>query len=100
MGNIALLPSDIESKGKYLGNKELPTNYMGDFTLMGFVVDEKNYREALTLLSSAGYLLVEVEGGTDISVNSSMHLAEIRVLLAANDIRVELSDIADTFYQA
>jgi hypothetical protein len=39
MGKIALLPCDINSRGKYLSNRDLPQNYMADFTLMGFVVD-------------------------------------------------------------
>ncbi len=59
MAIIALLPGDTKSREIYLGNKELPQNYMGDFTLMGFVVD--SYQEALTLLTSAGYQLDELE---------------------------------------
>ena len=98
MGKIALLPCDIKSRGIYLGNKELPKNYMGDFTLMGFVVD--SYREALTLLISAGYQLDEQEGGTDICIDTPLCLTEIKALLTANNIRCNFSDIADTFYQA
>jgi len=100
MTNIALLPSDIYSRGIYLDSVDIPTNYMEDFTIMGFIVDQSNYRRALTLLTSAGYLLAEIEGGTDISISTPLHLTEIKALLTANDIRVEFSDIADTFYQA
>jgi hypothetical protein len=98
MAKIALLPGDTKSRGIYLGNKELPQNYMGDFTLMGFVVD--SYQEALTLLTSAGYQLDELEGGTDICIDTPQCLPEIKALLAANNIRCDFSDIADTFYQA
>lgn len=98
MGKIALLPCDIKSRGIYLGNQELPSNYMGDFTLMGFVVDR--YHEALSLLISAGYRLEKQEGGTNISIANPLHLKEIQTLLIANNIRCDFSDIADTFYQA
>lgn len=98
MGVIALLPCDINSRGRYLGNKQLPNNYMADFTLMGFVVDR--YQEAIALLSSAGYRLDEQEGGTDISIDTPRHLPEIKALLTANNIRCDFSDIADTIYQA
>lgn len=98
MGKIALLPCDINNRGKYLGNRELPNNYMGDFTLMGFVVDR--YQDALTLLTSAGYRLEEQEGGTDICIDNPMHLREISALLTENKISCDFSDIADTIYQA
>lgn len=98
MGKIVLLPSDIESRGIYLSNSKLPENYMGDFTLMGFVVD--HYQEALSLLKSADWQLDEKEGGTDIHIDSALRLLEIKALLAANNISCEFSDIADTLYQA
>ena len=97
MAKIALLPSDIISR-KDICNKELPNNYMGDYTLMGFVVD--NYHGARGLLSSVGYRLVQREGGTDIYIDTPSRLPEIRALLTANNISCEFSDIADTLYQA
>ena len=98
MAKIALLPCDVESRGIYLGNRELPDNYMGDFTLMGFVVDR--YHEAFKLLTSAGYRLDEQQGGADIYVDTPLQLPEILNLLAANNIHCDFSDIADTLYQA
>lgn len=98
MGTIALLPCDIKSRGTYLSNRDLPSNYMSDFTLMGFVVDR--YHEALSLLISAGYRLEELEGGTNVSIDNPLHLTEIQTLLTANNIRCDFSDIADTLYQA
>jgi hypothetical protein len=88
----------MHSRGKYLGSRKLPTNYMADFTLMGFVVDR--YQEARALLISAGFRVDEQEGGSDISISSSGHLLKIKALLTAHDIRCDFSDIADTLYQA
>ncbi len=98
MGILALVPCDMHSRGKYLSNRKLPTSYMADFTLMGFVVDR--YQEAHTLLISAGYRIVEQDGGSDISITSPGHLLEIKALLTAHGIQCNFSDVADTLYQA
>lgn len=98
MGKIALLPCDSNSRGKYLDNRELPNNYMGDFTLMGFIVDR--YQEALTLLTKHGYRLDEQVGGTDICIDTPLDLQEIKALLTTNNMSCDFSDIADTLYQA
>lgn len=98
MGIIALVPCDMHSRGKYLGSRKLPPNYMADFTLMGFVVDR--YQDARTLLITAGYRLDEQEGGSDIRITSPGHLLEIKALLTDHDIKCDFSDVADTLYQA
>lgn len=98
MGKIALLPCDYHSRATYLGSRELPDNYMADFTLMGFVVG--HYSKAVALLTTAGYSLEEQQGGTDIRIDTPRKLQEIKALLTTNNIRCDLSDIADTLYQA
>ena len=98
MGKVALLPCDTNSRGKYLANRELPNNYMADFTLMGFVVDR--YQEAITVLTKSRYRLDEQEGGTDIAISTPLDLLEIKEILTANNISCDFSDIADTIYQA
>ena len=98
MGIIALVPCDIHSRGKYLGSRKLPPNYMADFTLMGFVVDR--YQDARTLLTAAGYHLEEQEGGSDIRISNPEHLLEIKALLTTHNINCDFSDVADTLYQA
>lgn len=98
MPQIALLPCNIMNRGAYLESRELPTKYMEDYSLMGFVVDR--YQQALHVLSSAGYKIEEQTFGADITVNSPGLIPEIRDLLATHDIRCDISDIADTIYQA
>lgn len=98
MGTIALVPCDCHSRAKYLGNRELPDNYMADFTLLGFVVGQ--YQQAVALLTAAGYRVEVQEGGADIRINTPSMLQEIKTLLTANHISCDLSDIADTLYQA
>ena len=98
MGKIALLPCDINSRGESLDNMVLPSKYMEDYSLMGFIVDR--YQEALTLLTNNSYQLVEQKGGADIYIDTLLDLQKIKSLLRANNIRCDFSDIADSIYQA
>ncbi len=98
MGTIALVPCDCRSRALYLGNRELPANYMADFTVLGFVVD--HYRQSITLLRSAGYTVEELQGGADIRIDTPRTLQQINGLLRANHISCDFADIADTLYQA
>ncbi|WP_163340486.1 hypothetical protein [Desulfopila sp. IMCC35008] len=98
MSSIALLPDDGRSRGLYLDNKILPDNYMADFTLLGFVVDD--YQLAVRLLRDNGYRLSKQPGGTDIHFHSPESLIRIRSLLRTHGIGCDISDVADTLYQA
>lgn len=98
MPSIALLPDDCRNRGLYLSKKKLPENYMGDFTLLGFVVDD--YQQALELLKDNGYSLSPQPGGADIHIQSPENLVRIRSLLLAHNIGCDISDVADTLYQA
>lgn len=98
MRKVPLCPNNANIRAAYLNSLELPDNYMGDFSVMGFVVDR--YSEAVTTLNAAGYKVDELDGGVEIYIEGVKHLPEIKALLATNNISCELSDIADTFYQA
>lgn len=98
MHKIALCPNALESRGKYLGHRELPDNYMGDYTVMGLVVD--CYDKAVALLKSSGYQLEQVDGCNELVIDSPNQLPIIQNILAAEEIYCEYSDIADTLYQA
>jgi len=97
MVKIALLPEDINSRASYLSGR-LPRRYMEDFSLAGLVVDR--YEEACSLLSDRGYKLREEAGGLEISLVTCQQLPALMSILTAHQIHCELSDIADTIYQA
>jgi hypothetical protein len=82
----------------YLDNLDLPDNYMGDFSVMGFVVDQ--YDSAAALLASQGYQLKHVKGGAEIPIHAAGQLLNIRSILTKEKIACEYADIADTLYQA
>jgi hypothetical protein len=98
MGKLVLCSSDADSRARYLGSQELPDNYMGDFSMMGLVVDR--YQDAVTLLLSLGYDLVQCDGGSEITIKSFAHIQHIKTDLGKKKITCDFSDIADTIYQA
>ena len=98
MGKIALVACDLESRGRYLGTKSIPANYMSDFSLLGFIVDR--LPEACALLAKAGYQVEQRDGGADIAFDSVERLAAIPSLLAHHRIACQMADVADTLYQA
>jgi len=98
MAIVALVPFDSKSKSLYLESRGMPLHYMGDYSVMGFVVD--HFRQAFVLLKKAGYQLSRRGSGADILISSPRQCAEIRALMVYNNIACDYSDIADTLYQA
>lgn len=98
MGRMAVVPCDPESRGRYLSRKDIPQNYMGDFSLPGFIVDP--FTDACALLMQAGYHLDEMDGGADITVDSAHAIIAIQSLLSRSHVFCQFADVADTIYQA
>ena len=71
---------------------------MGDFSVMGFVVDR--YDSAAALLVSQGYQLKQVDGGAEIPITGAGQLLNIKSILTKENITCEYTDVADTLYQA
>jgi hypothetical protein len=98
MTKLALVSCDPASRGRYLCGRDLPVQYMADFSILGFLVDR--YHEACSILRKAGYALEPRNDGTEIIIGSRMDVAAIRNLLTGHSIRCEFADVADTIYQA
>lgn len=98
MNRVALCQNDSVCRANYLQNFILPDNYMGDYTVMGLVVDQ--YNKAVALLKSFGYQLEEVGGCIEVRIDSPAELPVIQNILVTKEIYCEYSDIADTLYQA
>lgn len=93
-----MISDSIRDRSEYLNSCTLTQNYMGDFTVMGFVVNR--YNDSRSLLESAGYQLIEKYGATTIVFDNHRSLLDIKALLAVHGIRCTYLDIADCFYQA
>lgn len=98
MAKIVLIAADCTSKANYLATVALPDFYMQDFTIQAITVD--NFKAARHLLEQAGYTVLDKNGGTDIIFGDTGQLASIFTLLRHHGVQAEISDIADTFYQA
>ena len=98
MGKIVLISDSIRDRSEYLSNCTLPQNYMGDYSVMGFVVNR--YSDSRSLLESAGYQLIEKYGATTIVFEDHRSLLDIKALMATHGIRCTYLDLADCFYQA
>ena len=80
-----------------LKNRNLPANYMSDFTVLGFIVDQ--LEAALRLLEEHNF---EVQGSRDgyrIKIESTGRMPEIAEVLSRGKIDFTLADIADQIYQ-
>ena len=98
MAHIPILPADLKSREMYLSSRTLPVNYMGDYSLMAFVVDR--CEEACALLLAEGYRMRQHQYGTVITIEGPAEILEINLLLTSKEINCTFSDIADTLYQA
>lgn len=98
MVRITLIPDDCKSKAAFLESYDLPDFYMEDFSIQGFTVDR--YDEARELLRDSGYTLLDKSVSADILIDSAGQLGAIDALFALNGIQAQLTDIADTIYQA
>ncbi len=98
MAKIVLIADDFRSKAAYLESCLLPDFYMEDFSIQGLAV--RQYGDACNLLRRSGYSLLVREHGAEIIIDHARQLGRIRSLFAHNGIQAELSDIADTIYQA
>jgi hypothetical protein len=98
MIKIVLVSDDCRCKAAYLETCRLPDFYMADFSIQGLVV--RRYTDACDLLLRAGYTLLDKRVNSDIIIDHAKELGTICSLLKQNGIQAELSDIADTMYQA
>lgn len=98
MAKLALIANNCRSRSLYLENSSLPNFYMEDFSILGLLVEK--YDEACALLKAGGYNVVKLEGGSDIHIEHRDQIRAIIGTLKQHGIPTELSDIADTMYQA
>ncbi len=98
MAKILVIDKDCRSKAKYLESLTLPTFYMQDFSIQGITVGDFN--TARQLIDQAGYTVLDKNGGADIIFDYIKELGTILSLLRQHGMHPELTDVADTLYQA
>ena len=98
MAKIALIANTCKSKAAYLETCRLPTFYMEDFSILGILVEK--YDTARALLKDGGYNTIDRKISTDVMIDHVEQIRTILTTLKQHGIVAELSDIADTMYQA
>ncbi|MDR3628770.1 MAG: hypothetical protein P4L42_00390 [Desulfocapsaceae bacterium] len=96
MASILLV--DENAKAAYLETCPLPVFYMGDFSIRGFAVGQ--YHKACDLLQRNGFTLLAKEFCADVIIDRPEAILKISALFAENGVEAQLSDIADSLYQA
>jgi hypothetical protein len=80
-----------------LGNKNLPANYMSDYSVLALVVGRLD--AALRVLKEKKFDVQEKANGFEIIMDGAGRMPEIANLLYQNGIDYTLADIVDQVYQ-
>ena len=80
-----------------LENRNLPANYMSDYSVMGLVVGRLD--AALRVLKKKKFKIQEKTDGFEITIDSAGRMPEIADLLHQSGIDYTLADIVDQVYQ-
>lgn len=80
-----------------IGNKNLPANYMGDYSVIALVVGRLD--AALRVLKDKKFDVRQKADGFEITIDGAGRISEIASLLQQNRIDYAMADIADQVYQ-
>ena len=98
MGQLAMVPANMWANNDFLHNYGVPDNYMGDFSVLGVVVDD--YPKAMDMLEKNGFSIRRVGDGSLIGFNEPTAVVGILSLLHDEHIGFDYLDIATLYYQA
>lgn len=96
MGVLPILQKNSKPQA-WLGNKNLPANYMSDYSVMGLVVGRLD--AALRILKEKKFEVQKKADGFEITIDGAGRMAEIFSLFQQNSIDYAVADIVDQVYQ-
>ena len=96
MGALPILQKNHDQR-TWLGNKNLPANYMSDYSVLGLVVDRLD--APLGILKEKKFEVKKDSDGFRITIDGAGRMSEIVRLLHQNSIDYALGDIVDQVYQ-
>jgi hypothetical protein len=102
MVKIPIVENTPELKGtenKTDDLRTLPINYMGDYSVIGILVDRLD--DAVKMLQANGYAVTEGSSSclAEVHIRSSENIGELIDLLGANGIRCEVGDVVHSIYR-
>ena len=80
-----------------MGNKNLPANYMADYSVIALVVGRLD--AALRVLKDKKFDVRQKADGFEITIDGAGRMPEIVSLLQQNSIDYAMADIVDQVYQ-
>ena len=86
-----------QSRRECLKNRNLPANYMSDFTVLGFVVNRLD--AALRILAEHNFEVLGNRDGYRIKIEGTGRMTELADVLTRAGIDLSLADIVDQVYQ-
>ncbi len=96
MGALPVLQKNQKQRA-YPGDKNLPANYMADYSVLGLLVDRLD--TALRVLKEKKFEVLKKADGFEITIDGAGRISEIVNLLHQNGIDYALDDIVDQVYQ-
>ena len=96
MGSLPIIEKS-QKRRACLENKNLPANYMADFTVLGLVVNRLG--AALQILEENKFEIHKDTDGYHISIEGAARIHEAADLLGQNGIDCAVADIVDQVYQ-
>ena len=96
MGVLPVLQKNQKQRA-YPGDKNLPANYMADYSVMGLLVDRLD--TALRVLKEKKFEVLEKTDGFEVTIDGAGRISDIVNLLHQNGIDYALDDIVDQVYQ-
>ena len=100
MGKIAVLPKGdkcLEANQAYLSDKPMPDFYMGDYSILGLLVEK--FEDAVRLLRENGYAIERKKSGVEVGIANPVHIKNIFQIFHENRLRFEMEDIVAQVYQ-
>ena len=79
------------------GLRLLPTFYMGDFSVIGFRVNDCDL--AIRVLGQHPFALNQADGSIEVGIESASQMHEVMLLLNKNGFECEIVDISEEMYQ-
>jgi len=96
MGALPILQKNQKQR-TCLANKNLPANYMSDYSVLGLVVGRLDM--ALRVLEEKQFEVLKKKDSFEISIDSVGRMSEVLNLFNQNGIDYALADIVDQIYQ-
>jgi hypothetical protein len=96
MGVFPILQKNQKQRA-CLANKNLPADYMSDYSVLGLVVGRLD--TALRVLEEKKFEVRKKTDSFEITIDSVARMSEVLNLLNQNGIDYVLSDIVDQLYQ-